>query len=109
MIPFGSTATITPYARDSVGDRTAGTSTVVEGCAVWFTPGIETVGSVGGLQDTLIYDATVLLPPGTVVDRTCRIEVDGVTFEVISQPIDWRHPLTGWHPGVEVHCRKVVG
>lgn len=103
--PFGKTATIIPQTRDQYGDRTAGASTDVDGCAIWQTPGVEI--AVG--EDTVIYDLTMLAPSGTTVNATDRVTVDSITYEVVGQPIAWISALTGHKPGVEVHLRKVAG
>lgn len=101
----GRTATITPQTANRDGDRTPGDPLTVSGCAFWQTPGTQSV--VG--QDTIVSEATLLVPFGTAVDSTDRITVDGVTYEVSSQPIPWKSDLTGWEACIEVHLRHVDG
>lgn len=105
MFPYGKTVTIISQTVDNFGDRTDGSSTVVDDCAVYQTPGVEQVGG----QDTVVYDLTVILPPGTSVSSTDRVTIDGVTYEVASEPIAWRSPFTGTEPGVQITARKVTG
>lgn len=105
MIPFPKTVTVTPQTVTNFGDRTPGTGATVPGCAMWETPGVETPGA----QDTVVYDATLLAPPGTVVNTTDRVTVDGFTYEVTGQPIAWQSMFTGHQPGVEIHLRRVDG
>lgn len=103
--PFGSIAVFVSQTTNNLGERTAAVSTTVDGCAIWQTPGVQTVGS----QDTMTYDAELLAPAGTSVNSTDRCTVDGVTYEVVSQPIAWKSPLTGWEPCIEVHLRRTDG
>lgn len=105
MFPFGRTATITPQTVDNMGDRTPGVPVAVEGCAVWETPGVETTGG----QDTSVWSVTALMPVGTTVNITDRVEIDGVVYEVVAQPIAWKSDLTGHQPGVEVHLQTTSG
>lgn len=105
MFPYGKTVTFTPMTTDPMGDRTAGDPVDVEGCAVYGTPGVETVGG----QDTLVIELTVLAPAGTAVDPTDRVTIDGDGYEVSSQAIDWQSPFTGFEPGVQFTVRRVVG
>lgn len=105
MFPYGKTVTITPQTGDNFGDRTAGTPVDVDGCVVYETPGVETVGA----QDTLVVTLTVIVPPGTSVASTDRITIDGATYEVASQAIEWQSPFTGTRPGVQFTARRVTG
>lgn len=105
MFPYGQTVTITPQTTDNFGERTAGTPTDVLRCAVYWTPGVEQLGG----QDTIVYEATVIAPPGTAVSATDRVTIDGTTYEVVSQPIVWQSPLTGTEAGVQFTVRKVKG
>lgn len=102
---YGKTIAIVPQTVDKYGNRTAGVAVTVPGCVVYDTPGAEAVHG----QDTVTYTATVLAPPGTVVEPTDRIIVDGVTFEVVGNPIVWVSPHTGESPGVQINLRVVVG
>jgi len=105
MFPYGVTVTVTPQTTDNFGNRTAGSPVEVAGCVVYQTPGVETVEG----QDTLVYTATVIAPPGTSIAATDRLTIDGAVFEVASQAIEWRSPLTGTEPGVQVTVRRVQG
>lgn len=103
--PYGRTVTITPQTADPMGDRSAGDPVDVDGCVVYETPGIETVGG----QDTGVVTATVLAPAGTEIASTDRVTIDGDGYEVASQPIDWQSPFTGLQPGVQFTVRRVTG
>ena len=46
-------------------------------------------------------------PPGVDVLPTDRMEVRGEVYEVEGEVGEWRSPLTGWEPGVEVALRRV--
>jgi endonuclease YncB( thermonuclease family) len=65
--------------------------------------------NVGQGRDALTLQPTVYLPGGTDVRAVDAVVIDGDTFEVDGEPIDWRHALTGWNPGVEVRLRRVTG
>lgn len=102
--PFGKTVIVTPQTVDNYGNRTPGSPVSVDDCAVWYTPGVETVGG----QDTVIYDASVVAPAGTVVHATDRVTVGAATFEVVSEPIEWDTVFTQTR-FVQVLLRRVVG
>lgn len=103
--PYGKTITVTPQITSSFGDRTAGVAVEVDGCVVYQTPGVETVGG----QDTVVYDVTILAPPGTSISSTDVVCIDGAQYEISSQPIVWQSPFTGTEPGVQFTVRRVVG
>lgn len=105
MFPYGKTITFTPQTVDNFGTRTAGSPVDVAGCVVYQVPGIETV--VG--QDTLVYELTVIAPPGTTVDPTDTVTIDGNEYEIASQAIEWQSPFTGTDAGVQFTARRVVG
>lgn len=65
-------------------------------------------GSVEQIQgmDTLTAQPTVYLPPGTDVGYLDAVVIAGHRYEVDGEPVHWRHPLTGWYPGVEVKLRR---
>lgn len=60
-------------------------------------------------RDTLVTQPTVYLPAGTDVTHLDAVVIDGLTYEVDGEPINWVHPLTGWRPGVEVKLRRAIG
>lgn len=105
MYPFGKTITVTPQTTDNFGDRTAGDPVEIGGCVVYQVPGTETVAG----QDTLVYQMTVIAPPGSAISPTDTVTIDGSVYEVASQAIDWQSPLTGTRPGVQFMVRRVVG
>ena len=57
----------------------------------------------------IIVGLTLYLPADSDVLTTDRLEVRDVTYDVEGEPGDWRHPLTGRRPGLEVNVRRVDG
>lgn len=60
-------------------------------------------------RDAVISDVTVYMPTGTDVLATDRLEIRGLTFEVVGSPFDWRNPFTGRAFGVVVNANRVEG
>jgi hypothetical protein len=95
----------TKGAPDALGNDTWTTSaSTVQGV---YVPGT----SVEQIQarDSLVVQASVLLPAGTDLRHLDSVVIDGTTFDVDGEPIDWEHPLTGWRPGVQVNLRRAEG
>lgn len=72
-----------------------------------FVPG----GSVELIQGqaTVITRPRVFLPAGTDVTAVDAVTVRGRRYDVDGTPSDWRSPMTGWRPGIEVPLREVTG
>ena len=109
MFPFGETVTVErPGAEDQYGDRDAdaGTEHTIEGCA--FYPRSSDELHEG--RSTVITGLVMLAPPGADIraSDTIRRE-DGSRWPVEGSPLHWTCPLSGWHPGVQVHLRQVTG
>lgn len=105
MTSFGKTVTVTHMVDAGHGDRTPGDSFDVPDCPAWPAISTETVGG----QETVDWDLTVLVPPGTDVRSTDTVTVDGTVYEVSGQPMVWESPLTGWQPGIQVLLRTQTG
>lgn len=86
---------------DFGNDTWAEASTVVRGVV---SPG-SSIESVQG-QDTLTDQPTVYLDPGTDLTHLDAVVIAGLQYEVDGLPTVWRHPLTGWTPGIEVRLRR---
>lgn len=74
--------------------------------------GVADGGSTEPVQvarDQLEADFDVIMDAGTDVAAQDRLIVRGLTCEVMGRPFDWRHPATGWTPGMVVRCRIVTG
>jgi hypothetical protein len=114
-VVYPETVTVFTETADQRGNRTPDDGTVVEGCVSWETGG-ATGRLFGGTEvagagaDTLTWDRTCVMPPGTVISSTDRVLMpDGLMYEVVSEPIVWTSALTSRQPGVEVHLRRVQG
>lgn len=111
MFPAGETVTVLRRVDgdpDRYGNPThtwaAGVD--VAGCAV--APRSSDEPAETGRQ-AVITGLTVYMPPDTEVGPNDRLIVRGVTYEVEGEPGDWRHPFSGWRPGVEVAVSRVEG
>jgi hypothetical protein len=95
----------TKGAPDALGNDTWTTSaSTVQGV---YVPGTSTEQIQA--KDTLVVQASVLLPAGTSLRYVDSVVIGGVTFDVDGEPIDWTHPMTGWRPGVQVNLRRAEG
>lgn len=104
--PFGSTVQVTEMTFDPrTGDRTAGLTTTYSGVAVWTVTSTETEQNA----DTSITALSAMFPVGATITSTSIVTIDGVAYESVGQPIQWRSAFTGWKPGVQVGLRIVNG
>lgn len=111
--PYGETVavltagTVTdPYSGDDAEDWDAATSRDVVGVAV------ADGGSTEPLQDArnaLEADYDLFFPPTDPIVRTDRVVVRGDTCQVVGKPFLWRHPGTGWTPGIVVRVKMSEG
>lgn len=107
MTPFGFTTPVTLVHRtvgtpDVMGNDTW-TETTSDAKGV-FAPGAS-VEQVQG-QDALVVQPIVYLPAGTDLTYLDAVVIDGDRYEVDGSPNAYRHPFTGWMPGIEVRLRR---
>ncbi|MEU7609548.1 hypothetical protein [Micromonospora sp. NPDC049204] len=107
---YGETATVlrapltdAPYGNQQ-RDWGNATSTLLLGWG--FAPRTSDEDTATG-SEGVIVGLTGFGPPGSDVLPTDRMEVRGVVYEVVGEVGEWRSPLTGWRPGVEVALRRV--
>jgi hypothetical protein len=82
------------------------TATRVDALAVWPRASDELTDA----RDTVIVGLTAVLPFGTEVRATDRVEYDGRVWEIEGEPGAWGpSPFTGSTAGVEVALRRVEG
>lgn len=105
MLQVRSTTT----TRDKLGDGTTDTTTHDWGpCALAPRSSVEGDDNAPGV----IVGLTILGPPPPVqLDSDDTIVIpDGNTYagtwSVDGIPGDYQHPMTGWHPGVEVAVKR---
>lgn len=91
---------------DALGNDTYIDSASAPVNAVW-APGGSTEQIQG--RDTLTITGTLYVAAGTNLSHLDAVLVNGQRFEVDGDPIDWRSPLTGWAPGIEVRVRRAAG
>jgi hypothetical protein len=65
----------------------------------------EEPGAAGELSDTLW---NLFLPAGTVITTADMVTVNGQTFEMVGDPWDVRHPVTGVVSHVEATVRRTA-
>jgi hypothetical protein len=101
------TAQTDPYSGEASGvDWSDPAVADIEGCAV------ADGGSLEPLQDarnSVESDFDILAPFGSDVLASDRVVVRGLVCEVQGRPFDWRHPMTGWEPGMVIKARIVEG
>jgi len=98
-----------PYSGQSDGlDWADPERAEITGCAVYPAgSGIEDVTTVG--RDQSRDALTVLAPPGADIETLDRLEIRGHTYQVQGFPHDYRHPMTGWQPGMAVTAIRREG
>jgi hypothetical protein len=95
------------YGNDVLVEQTE----EIAGCIVWPSD-LNASGSNESeqAQDLVISGYTVLAPPGTGIRPTDRVQLaDGLTYEVIGEPGQWRSAFTNRQPGVQVALRRITG
>jgi hypothetical protein len=99
--------------QDEYGnDVRESTRTPVGALAVWPRSAIGGSSSTEQTQarDTVIVGLTAVLPYGTAVHATDRLEYGGLVWEIEGEPGVWGpSPFTGDVAGVEVALRRVTG
>jgi hypothetical protein len=96
-----------PYSGEPTDiDWTTPDSLNIPGCG--FDPG----GSVEPLEQgrqAVVTTPRVFAPAGVDVAAHDRVVVRGRTWQVKGDPADWRHPMTGWAPGLVIELEEVAG
>lgn len=108
IYPFGDPVTL--HSRTVTGQDTYGNDVLTDVTSTTvgaFAPTGSTELIQG--QDTVITQPSVYLPAGTDVTALDRVTIRGVTYDVDGTPQDWRHPVTGWQPGIVVRLQNVTG
>ncbi|MFJ9313797.1 hypothetical protein ACIRN4_06350 [Pimelobacter simplex] len=114
MFAFGETVTrlrgtpvTDPYSIEATDlDWTSPDALPIPGCG--FAPS----GSAEPLEqgrNAVITTPTVYAPAGADVLAHDRLIVRGRTWQVKGDPADWRHPMTGWTPGLVIQLEEVAG
>src|SRR5215217_8814814 len=114
--PYGESVTvqragvrIDPYSNEVTTDWDNPTTFVIKGCVIFPANSMQNREPVDRDKTPVITGFTVLAPIGS--DITCRDRVsfrNGPFREVISEPFEWRHPLTNWSPGMGFELESEV-
>lgn len=72
-----------------------------------FAPASTEVTEVGRAPVTSL--PTIYAAFGVDVTACDRVEARGVTWEVVGDPADWHHGMTGWDAGTAIQLRRVDG
>ena len=105
--PHGETVTrIRPAPTDRWGDPIGSPTEVsLEGVAVAPRSSVEP----GGLSTSVVTGYLLLIPYAADVKVTDRVECRGEVWDVDGEPFEYRHPMTGWEPGVQVLLKRAEG
>jgi hypothetical protein len=105
--PYGETVTrlravssVDEY-HNAVEDWTTPNSLAIEGVAVGLGGSFDI--TIPG-RDATESDYDLILPIGSDVLPTDRLEVRGEECDIIGRPFDWSNPFTGWQPGMVVRA-----
>lgn len=107
VVRLRAVVVLDPYSGEPVAlDWTDPDQLDINGCA--FAPG----GSEEPLEqgrNAVVTSPTVYAPTGADVEARDRLVIRGRTWDVDGDPADWRHPMTGWMPGVVIPLKEVAG
>lgn len=114
MFAFGETVTrlrgtpvTDPYSAEVTDLDWANPDALpIPGCG--FAPSGSTEPLEQG-RSAVITTPTVYAPAGADVLAHDRLIVRGRTWQVKGDPADWRHPMTGWTPGLVIQLEEVAG
>lgn len=106
-LPFGQSVTVhRPGGTDRFGDRLAGTTHTVSGCAVAPAGSSESYGR----GETVTTGVALYGPYGSDIKASDVIELaDGSRFEVVGEPAHWKSPFTALEAGMQVFVERVTG
>lgn len=111
-LPYGETVQWEQYiagALDSRGNPIDSWESPAEIRGCGFDPGAS-IEPRDGSSQRVITTPTLYPPKGLPIGPRDRITVRGARFEVEGNAADWRHPMTGWDPGLlVVNLRRVDG
>lgn len=109
----------TPYSVSRVPWSSSGTDVHGNPVDVYGTPvaidvyGWSTPSSSGAnrepVDDRVIVDMQLFVPPDTVVDHRDRFVLPTGTFEVEGEIADYNHGPFGFRPGSVINLRRVEG
>lgn len=114
-LPFGETVVrlrrrlvMDPYSGELTrSDWTNPDELEIEGAAV--APSSSTEQSPSFNRQVVITTMSVYGPHGMDVQEEDRIRTRADLWDVTGERADWRNPLTGWQPGIELPLQKVKG
>lgn len=79
----------------------------VDGCG--FDPGGSQEPRDGSSQ-RVVTTPVLYIPDSNTYSARDRFTIRGRLFEAEGDPADWRHPMTGWDPGlIVVNLQRVEG
>ncbi len=114
LFPYGETVTRLrgtpvedPYSGEETDlDWSNPAALEIPGCA--FDPGSSDEPLAQG-RNAVITQPRLFVAAGVDVTARDRLVVRGRTWQVDGDPADFRHPMTGWHPGVVINLKAVNG
>lgn len=60
-------------------------------------------------RDSVLDQPSIFVDPGADVSAVDAVYIDGRRYDVDGTPVAWEHPITGWHPGIEIKLRRATG
>lgn len=92
-------------AKDTYGNAIPGTSTVTTVCEIQQQPRRADAETTDDLSDTLWLG---IFLPGTAIDASDAVTVDGLKYEVSGAPWPARNPRTRAVSHIEANLRRVA-
>lgn len=97
-----------PGGVDQYGDPIPGSVTESPIADSFFGP--RTSSDVDGRgRDGVTVGLNLFAPIGTDLDRTDQVKVDGELYDIDGEIAPWKHPWTGWEPGIVVALKRAEG
>jgi hypothetical protein len=101
-------AVVAPYSQTAEDlDWTHVDELAVDDCVLY--PAGASAEQVDVGRDQAVQTLTLLAPAGTDLTPLDRVRARGATYDVDGWPFEYRSPLTGWRPGVQVNLVRRAG
>lgn len=112
FLPYGETVLWERYVADTYdprGNLIDEWEPPVDLTHCGFDPG-SSIEPRDGTSQRVITSPTLYPPKGSPLGPRDKITARGLVYEIEGEPADWRHPMTGWDPGLlVVILRRVTG
>ena len=109
-LAFGETIRIHRGAtKDEFGDPVDPDTTInIDQCGVAPATGDDITDRDGTIVTWVVYvPETADIQPADLVELVER--EPGTMWRIVGRPVAWKHPMTGWTPGLEVRLTTAEG